>query len=491
MHGRNPYSPMRESTLLMTKLLLFYLCLTWVLLPVSPVSAQGTSQKAERPNIILVMADDQGWGDMGYYNHPYVRTPNFDEMSRNALRFDHFYAAAPVCSPTRASVLTGRNPNRVNVLNHGLSMRPQETTIAEALKTVGYVTGHFGKWHVGSCQPTSPVNPTNSGFDVWLSTPNFFDLNPVMSRNGVAEQMEGESSMIAVDAALDFIRDQVELDRPFLSIIWFGSPHSPFDALEEDKQLYEGKPMAEYYREITAMDRAFGKLRNELRSLGIADNTLLWYSSDNGGLNEQTSGGREKKGSIYEGGLRVPAMIEWPASIPEGRITDVVGFTSDIYPTLVELTGAKIANQYPLDGISLVDVIDGKMESRDSGIGFWRYPYPGRLTYADRMMIALMEAQRAGHEFDPEGRLDLDAGEIKQQFPEDEFPGHAAWLEYPWKLHRIIENDRERFELYNLESDPEEARDVWSTQSERVKRMEASLADWQTAVMRSLNGKDY
>lgn len=463
--------------------------MTRILLLVSVIACSLVA--ADKPNIILVMADDQGWGDMGYYGHPYVQTPHFDEMSRNSLRFDRFYAAAPVCSPTRAAVLTGRNPNRVNVLNHGRSIRPQETTIAEALKTIGYATGHFGKWHVGSCQPTSPVNPTNSGFDVWLSTPNFYDLDPVMSRNGIAEQLEGESSMIAVDASIDFIRDQVKQDTPFLSIIWFGSPHSPFDALDEDKQLYEGQPMAEYYREITAMDRAFGKLRSELRLLGIADNTLLWYTSDNGGLNEQTSGGRNKKGSIYEGGLRVPAMLEWPARISKGRITDVVSFSSDIYPTLVELTGANVENQFPLDGISLVELIDGSMKSREAGIGFWRHPYPGRLTYADRMMIALMNAQKAGHEFDPEGRLDLDAGEIKELFPEDQFHGHAAWLEYPWKLHRIVDGDRQHFELYNLKSDPEETTNLLLDHSARARHMDASLTAWQTSVMQSLNGKDY
>lgn len=446
---------------------------------------------ATKPNMVLVMADDQGWGDMGYTGHPCVETPNFDAMSRTSLRFDRFYAAAPVCSPTRASVLTGRHPNRVNVLNHGRSMRPQETTIAEALKTVGYATGHFGKWHVGSCQPTSPVNPGNSGFDEWLSTPNFFDLDPVMSHNGIAVQMKGESSMIAVDAALEFIRKQTGKDTPFLCIIWFGSPHSPFDALEEDKERYEGKPMPGYYREITAMDRAFGKLRTELRNLEIAGNTLLWYCSDNGGLNEETSGGRGKKSSIYEGGLRVPAMLEWPARIPVGRTTAFPSVTSDIYPTLIELTGAEVENQYPLDGISLVPLIDGGVEDRDKGIGFWKYPYPGRLTYADRMMTGLLKAQQAGYEFDPGGRLDRDAAEIKERFPEDVFPGHAAWLEYPWKLHRIVENNEVTLELYNLLQDPGERLDLSAKSPDRLAAMLTSLTRWQQSVLRSLNGGDY
>jgi len=449
------------------------------------------SLASQKPNIILVMADDQGWGDMGYNGHPFVKTPNFDDMARSSLRFDRFYSAAPNCSPTRASVLTGRHPNRVNVLNHGLSMRPQETTIAEALKTVGYATGHFGKWHVGSCQPTSPVNPTNSGFDTWLSTPNFFDLDPVMSRNGIAEQLLGESSMIIVDAALQFIEKQANSQTPFLSIIWFGSPHGPFDAIGSDKQLYYGEEMAGYYREITAMDRAFGKLRRGLDNMSIRENTLLWYCSDNGGLNTETSGGREKKGSIYEGGLRVPAMLEWPAKIQEPRVSKTSCVTSDIYPTLIEITGARVDNQYPLDGVSLVDLIDGKSLERDSGIGFWKHPTPGRLTYADRMMIALFEAQRHGLEYDPQGRLDLDAGEIKKQYPENEFPGHSAWLEFPWKLHRIVENDTETLELYNLSEDSQETANLKGQEPDRANRMLKHLEAWQVAVMRSLNGKDY
>ena len=445
----------------------------------------------DRPNIILVMADDQGWGDMGYNGHPFVQTPHFDAMAENALRFDRFYAAAPVCSPTRANVLTGRHPNRVNVMNHGRSMRPQETTIAEALKTVGYATGHFGKWHVGSCQPTSPVNPTNSGFDTWLSTPNFFDLDPVMSRNGIAEQLEGESSMIVVDAALDFIQKHSQDKTPFFCILWFGSPHSPFDAIGEDKGLYVGEDMAEYYREITAMDRAFGKLRRELHNLAISENTLLWYCSDNGGLNENTSGGREKKSSIYEGGLRIPALLEWPARIPKAWATSMPCVTSDIYPTLVELAGAHVETQFPLDGVSLVPLIDGKMKTREPAIGFWKYPYPGRLTYADRMMIALLKAQQAGHKFDPEGRLDLDAAEIKETFPEDYFPGHAAWLEFPWKLHRIVNEGQEKLELYHLLADPYEASNLATSHTKRVSRMLTDLESWQISVMRSLNGKDY
>lgn len=156
---------------------------------------------AEKPNIVLVMADDQGWGDMAYNGHRVLQTPNFDEAAATGLRFDRFYAAAPVCSPTRASVMTGRHPNRMGVFQWGHPIRPQETTLAEALQTADYSTGHFGKWHLGSVRHGSPVSPGASGFDQWLSAPNFYDNDPVLSREGKAVRQSGESSMVVADAA--------------------------------------------------------------------------------------------------------------------------------------------------------------------------------------------------------------------------------------------------------------------------------------------------
>ena len=193
---------------------------------------------AEPPNIVLVMADDQGWGDMGYNGHPVLQTPHFDKMAREALRFDHFYAAAPVCSPTRASVLTGRHPNRSTVFKWGNSLRPQEVTIAEVLGAAGYATGHFGKWHLGSVRKGSPVNPGAQGFQEWFSAENFYDNDAILSREGTAVQTKGESSFLAVDAAIEFIEKQSKASKPFLAVVWFGSPHGPHRAAAEDKALY-------------------------------------------------------------------------------------------------------------------------------------------------------------------------------------------------------------------------------------------------------------
>ncbi len=456
--------------------------------------ASGTSSSG-KPNIILCMADDQGWGDMAYNGHSVLKTPNFDATAASALRFDRFYAAAPVCSPTRGSVLTGRHPNRFGCFKWGYTLRPQEITIAEALKTAGYVTGHFGKWHLGSVRKTSPVNPGASGFDEWFSAPNFFDNDPILSREGVAVQIQGESSMVTADAAIEFIRKHANSTKPFLAVVWFGSPHAPHQALERDRAFYDkqNEKLQHFYGEITAMDRAFGKLRAELHTLGIHKNTILWYCSDNGGLRDVgTTGGRSYKGNIYEGGLRVPAILEWPARIPVPRKTDIPCNTSDIYPTLLEITGVQMDSQPTLDGLSLVSLINGKMNARPEPMGFWDYPISGIPIPSKTLMSELLEAQKSGDRAGDSSRLRLDAGELTVQYPEDSYPGHAAWLDWPWKLHRIqgTANDV-KVELYNLNNDPKEKNDSIAQQTGRVKSMKSQLEEWQRSVIRSLNGRDY
>ena len=455
----------------------------------------SAAASGRKPNIVLCMADDQGWGDMAYNGHRVLKTPHFDAMAAAALRFDRFYAAAPVCSPTRGSVMTGRHPNRFGCFKWGHTLRPQEITVAEALRTAGYVTGHFGKWHLGSVRKGSPVNPGASGFDEWLSAPNFFDNDPILSREGVAVQTQGESSMVTVDAAIDFVRKHAKGARPFLAVVWFGSPHGPHRAIERDRQLYDGQPKRKqhFYGEITGMDRAFGKLRKELRTLGIRENTILWYCSDNGGLRGVgATGGRGHKGQVYEGGLRVPAILEWPARVPKPRATSVPCNTSDIYPTLLDIVGVRMPNQPPLDGLSLVPLLDGTMKARPKPIGFWDYPARGVGTPSKQWMTELLEAQEAGQEAANKSRLRLDAGKLTTQYPEDSFPGRAAWLDWPWKLHRIQpKTGAVKLELYNLADDPGERTDLAARQAERVTTLRTALERWLLAVVRSLNGKDY
>jgi len=450
-------------------------------------------EESSRPNVVLCMADDQGWGDMGYNGHPALKTPSFDAMAAESLRFDRFYAAAPVCSPTRGSVMTGRHPNRFGCFKWGHPIRPQEVTIAEALKSVGYVTGHFGKWHLGSVCKSSPVNPGAKGFDEWLSAPNFFDTDPIMSREGVAVPTLGESSAITVDAALQFIRKHARSPRPFLAVVWFGNPHAPHQAAEQDRAPYSGQSerLQHFYGEITAMDRAFGRLRQGLRTLGIHENTILWYCSDNGGLpGLGVTGGRGNKGQIYEGGLRVPGILEWPARISSPRATNIPCNTVDIYPTLLEIVGVRMEKQPPLDGISLVPLLGSKMRSRPRPMGFWDHPTPGIATPSKDWMAGLYEAQQAGKEVDDPSHQFPDAGKITKQYPEDHFPGHAAWLDWPWKLHRI-EKNAIGLELYNLADDPGERDDRSTRDPDRTRSMQAQLEAWLLGVARSLNGKDY
>ena len=461
------------------------------------MAASLASGASAPPNFVLVMADDQGWGDMGYTGYPGLKTPNFDALAREGLRFDNFHAAAPVCSPTRGSVMTGRTPNRFGCFSWGYPLRPQETTIAEALKQAGYRTGHFGKWHLGSVQKNSPVNPGASGFDTWVSAPNFFDLDPILSDQGKAVPFKGDSSDITVDLALKFIRECARNKQQFLAVVWFGSPHVPHQALPADAALYADLPRdkQQFCGEITAMDRAFGRLRDTLRELGLRDQTLLWYCSDNGALPRVGSSGghRGLKGQIYEGGLLVPALIEWPSRVPRPRVVNMPCATYDIYPTVLELAGVTVDHQPPLDGISLVPLLDGKMNERPKPMGFWSYPARGFKTPSKEWMDELYADQQAGREPADPARLFPDAGQIKTRVPLDRFPGHSAWLDNGWKLHRI-ENQTDhnvKWELYDLAADPKEAKNLAETDPTRTTAMKKQLEAWLKSVARSLNGADY
>jgi arylsulfatase A-like enzyme len=456
---------------------------------------QADEQKDPRPNIILCMADDQGWGDVGYAGHPAIKTPNLDAMAAAGLRFTQFHAAAPVCSPTRGSVMTGRHPNRYGCFSWGLPLRPQETTIAQVLKATGYVTGHFGKWHLGSVQKGSPVNPGACGFDEWLSAPNFYDNDPILSREGIAVQLKGESSMVAMDAAIAFIRKHAKEPRPFFAVVWFGSPHVPCKASQDTLSRYPDQPenLRHYYGEISGIDDAMGRLRSELGKLDIRANTLLWYCSDNGGLSKiSATGGRACKASIYEGGLRVPAILEWPARIPKPAVTDLPANTTDMFVTLAELANARPQNQRPLDGTSLCPLIAGQMKVRPKPMGFWAYPSPGKRTPSDTLMLALLNAQKNGNNAGDSRMLFLDADKIVKRYSETSFPGHAAWLDWPWKYHRIEDKDgRITAELYNLAEDQQESVNQIDRQPEKARTMRADLEKWLASVAASLNGKDY
>ncbi|QEF99782.1 Arylsulfatase [Stieleria maiorica] len=479
----------------------------------------------DRPSFILLMGDDHGWSETGYNGHPYLQTPVLDEMARSGLRLDHFYSGHPSCSPTRGSVLTGRHPNRYGTFSPGWSIRPKEITIAHLLSEAGYRCGHFGKWHLGPVKSDSPTNPRAMGFDEYVSHDNFYEMNPPFSRNGDPPQtIRGEGSEVTIDETIKFI-DRARADEtPFLAVVWFGSPHEPYSGLDKDLALYDDLPqtlaertvrltsmetgkqttrplrdvLRERYAEITAMDRSIGTLRDYLADKGLRDNTLIWYCGDNGSPRSSgrvTTPFRGEKGLMYEGGIRVPGLIEWPARIATSRVSEVNSVTSDMLPTLCELAGVQTPDR-PLDGISIVPVIDGKMTQRPKPICFWSYPTK-RVTAAQAKPKPYIDPAFQ------EGTTPLVkemAGKLTRSFnnyhqPEitdEDYAGPRVILDNRFKL--VVDasaKDPTNVELFDLHADREEATNLAQSNAEVTERLSRQLRTWQTSVLNSLQEADY
>jgi len=347
----------------------------------------GSATAASKPNIILCMTDDQGWGDTGYNGHPLLKTPELDAMAEAGIRFDRFFSAHPMCSPTRASCLSGRSPTRYKCMTWGHDLPLREVTIAEAVKTAGYATGHFGKWHVGGIPhaaggtgrglPESfcpkPRHPGNQGFDEWWSCGNHYEIgHEYIYHNG--EQVpprEGDTSDVLMDVALKWIGKHAKAKQPFLAVIWFPSPHGPHQATPEYAAPYaKSRKQAGYLGELAGVDHAMGTLRKALREMKIADDTMLWFCSDNGAAAPGSTGGLPGgKKWLTEGGTRVPGILEWPARVKKPFATTVPACTMDFYPTTLDVLGIKTASEAgPIDGISLLPLIDGRMTSRPKPI---------------------------------------------------------------------------------------------------------------------------
>ncbi|MFG0297662.1 MAG: sulfatase [Maioricimonas sp. JB045] len=492
-------------------LILFLLVLPGLLL------AGSISHAADRPNIILLMGDDHGWDEAGYNGHPHLHTPVLDEMAAAGLKLNRFYSAHPSCSPTRASVMTGRHPNRCGTFAPNWSTRPEEITIAQLLSQAGYRCGHFGKWHLGPVKADSPISPGAMGFDEWLAHDNFFELNPQFSRNGgPPEQFEGESSEILIEEAIRFIEQSTGSGKPFFTVVWYGSPHEPYSGLEKDLALYDdlpeeyadtmvrltsnetGRPtqrplrdvLRERYAEITAMDRSIGRLRDWLSEQGLRENTLVWYCGDNGtpGDGIVTSPFRGKKGNMYEGGLRVPGLIEWPAKITEPMTSDVHTVTSDMLPTLCDIVGVDVP-QRPLDGIGLLPLIEGKMTERPEPIFFWSYNTRGEargrepyiappLQQGTTPLVKLM-GNIATRNF---------SNYRHPEIAESDYNGTRVMLGNRYKL--IVHNNG-KIELFDIVADPAEKTDLAEDNPEVAEAMQQQLRDWQHSVLTSLTGADY
>lgn len=481
-------------------------------LPILLLFAGCAENQKNQPNVILVMADDMGWAQTGYYGHPILKTPHLDAMAENGLRMDRFYAGAPSCTPTRASVMTGRTNDRTGAFRVGSYINKQEKMLSTAFKDAGYITAHFGKWHLNMDSPdldhplpkSDPHNPGELGFDYWLSHTTGFDRSFELSRNGVLEKFEGDGSEIIVEEAVKFITDELDGGKPFFIVIWYSAPHGPWDASEEDIKPFLGKvdrTSAHAHGEIVAMDRSIGNLRTSLRELGIADNTLVWFTSDNGGspnldvrvwpskdsfggvygqgmemeypsncsneidFNLTSTEARELHGCIrgmdpdstgylrgfkkdfYEGGLRVPTVIEWPSGI-EPRVTNFPSSTYDMFPTLIDVAGLSPDSINAVhDGISIIELFDYELPKREAPIGF-----------------------RAN--------------------------GGLMWLDNDWKLVRNVDYDGKKFvttdyELYNVIGDPTESNNLIEMYPEIAAKMIEQQSKWSLSVSKSAFGADY
>ncbi len=389
-----------------------------------------TTSIPSKANVILLMSDDQGWGDVAYNGNKIIHTPSLDNMVKNSIKLDRFYAAAPVCSPTRGSVLTGRHPFRYGIEWAGIGHMPQnELTIAEVLSNNGYHTGHFGKWHVGELSKTvnqsyfegdlaNPAHyspPWENGFDESFSTESMMPTyNPYYYQGGEHgtknyrhlqnepaalgqktggfrwrdhywtgpgkmedDWLAGDDSEIVMDRAVNFIDRKVENDQPFLAVIWFHTPHTPLVAGNEDRARYSEHPIQaqHFYGAVTAMDRQIGRLRAHLKKLKISDNTIVWFKSDNGPSyihNFNSSGPFSgKKAELKEGGIRVPSLIEWPSKLTGGKTITTPMSTMDVYPTiLAALNIAPPENQPKLDGENILPILTLNKNKRESAIPF-------------------------------------------------------------------------------------------------------------------------
>lgn len=347
----------------------------------------------QRPNVILVIADDQGYGDLGFNGNPHVKTPNIDRFAGESVRFTHFYVS-PVCAPTRSSLMTGRYSLRTGVrdtYNGGATMAPGEVTLAEMLKEAGYATGAFGKWHLGDNYPS---RPGDQGFDesvIHLSggmgqvgdvttyfrgDSSYFD--PVLWHNGRQEAYKGYCSDVFTNQALGFIEEHRE--EPFFCYLAFNAPHTPLQVPDKYYQRYKDidpasgfdtadGPLPEMtekdkedarrvYAMVSNIDDNMGRLLQKLEELGIAENTLVIFMTDNGPQQPRYVGGfRGRKGSVYEGGVRVPFFCRYPAAFGESRNIDAVAAHIDILPTLADICGASLPDDRVIDGKSLLPLV--------------------------------------------------------------------------------------------------------------------------------------
>lgn len=351
---------------------------------------------ARMPNVVFLLADDLGWKDIGCYGGP-VKTPALDGLAKKGVRFTEFYSGAAVCSPSRATILTGRHHLRAGVYSWIADFSQQshllerEVTLAEVLKEHGYATAHFGKWHLGLSHGKR-VKPTPSahGFDYWFATANNAAPSHRNPRNFLRNgkpvgELKGYACQLVVDEALNWVADHRKTDpanaTPFFLNLWFHEPHAPIAAPRELVSNYgaQNDPAAIYSGTIENTDRAIARLLEKLEEVGAPEDTLIIYSSDNGSYRADRVGNlRGKKGSNYEGGIRVPGIFSWPGTIPAGQVVAEPAGLVDLLPTICGLLGVDKPRDVPLDGSDLTPVLKegGKPLVRHQPL-FWWLPASG------------------------------------------------------------------------------------------------------------------
>ena len=350
---------------------------------------------ARKPNVIYLMADELGYYEPGFMGGQHIQTPNLDRMAEEGIRFNNLFAGSSVCAPTRCTFLTGRHSGHASVRSNGggTPLRADEVTIAAMVKPLGYATGGYGKWGCGGRDSTGV--PERHGFDEFLG---YYDqvhahtyYPPYLIRNGGELKLEGNQGMssgrtyshyVIHEAAMNFIRANGMAKKPFFAYLPYTPPHGLFDIPDTDPawELYKDRdwpePARRYAAMVTMLDRQVGEILAMLKELGEEENTLVFFSGDNGGAdyfksakhprgfhsaNKHPVTGieyRGNKGNLYEGGLRVPFIAWWPGMIEPGRVTDHLGYFPDLLPTIAEVTGARVPAD--VDGLSLVPELIGE-----------------------------------------------------------------------------------------------------------------------------------
>lgn len=334
----------------------------------------GCQKPMRRPNVLLVMTDDQGWGDLSAGGNTILETPQMDRVAEEGMRFDNFHVS-PVCAPTRASLMTGRYNYRTGVLDtyKGRAMMyPDETTVAELLRDGGYRTGIFGKWHLGD---NYPMRAMDQGFETSLvhngggigqpsDPPNNHYLNPVLTENGVAKRFDGYCTDIFANAAMRFM--EAHRDEPFFCYVATNAPHTPLEVPEEWVTPFRGTGLsdgeAKLYAMVRNIDDNLGKLLAKLTQLNLANDTVVFFLTDNGAGGPQrfNAGLRGFKGSVYEGGIRVPLFARWPGRIAASSHCGRLAAHIDLLPTICEYAGVKPPRGLRIDGKSLVPLLEGR-----------------------------------------------------------------------------------------------------------------------------------